>query len=66
MVCNKPMKNRHAHSLLIDRLGGPAKVARLLGFDSKAGGIQRVQNWKSRGIPALIRLKRRDVFGEVA
>lgn len=48
-------------SKLIDHLGGPAKVARLLGY-SNAGGVQRVQNWKSRGIPPKVRLERPDLF----
>lgn len=46
---------------LIDRLGGPAKVADLLGF-GKAGGTQRVHNWSVRGIPARIKLARPDLF----
>jgi hypothetical protein len=54
---------RHPDSDLIDALGGAAVVARKLGFDPAAGGAQRVQNWKYRGIPELIRLKRPDVFG---
>lgn len=52
----------HPDATAIDQLGGPAEVARLLGFD-KPGSIQRVQNWKYRGIPEVIRLRRQDVFG---
>lgn len=40
---------------VIANLGGPAKVAELLGYP-KHGGIQRVQNWKTRGIPAKVKL----------
>ena len=42
---------------LITQLGGPAKVAELLGFD-KATGTQRVFNWTKResGIPSKIKL----------
>jgi len=58
------MDTRHPDADLIDRLGGPADVARLLGYDPKAGGVQRVQNWKTRGIPEIVRLRRPDVFGE--
>jgi len=54
--------SRHPDSDLIESLGGSAAVARKLGFDPGAGGSQRVQNWKYRGIPELIRLKRPDVF----
>jgi hypothetical protein len=46
---------------LIERLGGPAKVAELLGFDKK-GGIQRVHNWKERGIPAAVKLAHAEIF----
>lgn len=53
----------HPDADLIDTLGGPAAVARLLGFD-KPGSVQRIQNWKYRGIPEVIRLRRQDVLGE--
>lgn len=51
------MKDAH----LIERLGGPAKVAELLGLD-KDGGTQRVHNWKARGIPSRVRLDHAEVF----
>jgi hypothetical protein len=43
-------------------LGGPAKVAELLGLDKSTGGVQRVQNWMSRGIPPKEKLARPDLF----
>jgi hypothetical protein len=46
---------------LITELGGPAKVAELLDY-SKEGGVQRVQNWKHRGIPPAVKLARPDLF----
>lgn len=46
---------------LIEHLGGPAKVAELLGVD-KNGGVQRVFNWLSRGIPARVKVDRPDLF----
>jgi hypothetical protein len=46
---------------LIERLGGPAKVAELLGYE-KDGGTQRVHNWTARGIPAKVKLERPDLF----
>ncbi|MGV6491354.1 hypothetical protein ACTUVK_000517 [Stenotrophomonas rhizophila] len=52
----------HPDAQLIDQLGGPAVVARALGFEMP-GGVQRVHNWKSRGIPPLTRITRTDVFG---
>jgi hypothetical protein len=47
---------------LIKTLGGPAKVARLLGYVPNKGGTQRVQNWLSRGIPFEVKVKHRDIF----
>ncbi|PQV51002.1 hypothetical protein B0G83_105365 [Paraburkholderia sp. BL21I4N1] len=49
---------------LIKSLGGPARVAKLLGF--KRGGTQRVHNWTVRGIPASVRLRRPDILSAKA
>lgn len=57
------MDKSHPDARLIDTLGGPTAVSQLLGFDRR-GGTQRVQNWKRRGIPEVIRLRRPDVFGD--
>lgn len=46
---------------LIDKLGGPAKVCELLGYE-KDGGVQRVQNWITRGIPYKVKVERPDLF----
>ena len=46
---------------LIDDLGGPARVAELLGY-RKNGGVQRVHNWRTRGIPAAVKVERPDLF----
>lgn len=46
---------------LVLSLGGPAKVAEILQY-AKDGGVQRVQNWKERGIPADVKLARPDLF----
>jgi hypothetical protein len=48
---------------LIDRLGGPAKLAQKLGLSDRPGQIQRISNWKKRGIPARVMLALADVFG---
>jgi hypothetical protein len=55
------MENIERDRGLIESLGGPAKVSDLLGLD-RAGGVQRVQNWKSRGIPAAVKVSRPDLF----
>lgn len=47
----------------IEALGGPTKVAALLNLP-KLGGVQRVSNWKARGIPATVKLSRPDLFLE--
>jgi hypothetical protein len=46
---------------LIEKLGGATKVAELLNLE-KLGGVQRVHNWKSRGIPAAVKVARPDLF----
>jgi len=47
---------------LINALGGPAAVARLLGFP-RVPGTQRVHNWLSRGrIPSDVKLLHPDIF----
>ena len=46
---------------LITKLGGPAKVAELLHWE-KYGGVQRVQNWMSRGIPASVKVQFPAIF----
>jgi phage terminase Nu1 subunit (DNA packaging protein) len=46
-----------ADNALISDLGGVAELARRLGYS-----IQRVQNWKSRGIPPEEKLNRPDLF----
>ena len=45
----------------IKELGGPAKVAELLGLE-KAGGVQRVQNWTTRGIPPAVKVAHPALF----
>ena len=46
----------HQDSHLISRLGGATKLAERLGFPLRKGGVQRVQNWKERGIPPGVEL----------
>ena len=55
------MRRMKSDSQLIDDLGGPARVAERLGYD-KLGGVQRVQNWKTRGIPSKVKLEHPDLF----
>ena len=52
----------HPARTLIQSLGGPTRVAELLGYDKRKGGVQRVANWQERGIPAEVRLARPDIF----
>ena len=53
---------KHKDALVIDALGGAAKVAELLNYDKAAGGVQRVHNWYSRGIPSHVKVARPDLF----
>lgn len=50
-------KNNLADAQIIGRLGGSTIVAKQLGYD-----VQRVQNWKTRGIPAREKLKHPELF----
>lgn len=45
---------------LIAELGGPAKLAELLGYED--GGLQRVFNWTTRGIPSAVKLDHPELF----
>lgn len=47
---------------LIEDFGGPTKLAVLLGYDKMRGGVQRVQNWMTRGIPARVKVDHRKIF----
>lgn len=47
---------------IIEDLGGPAKVAEMLKYDKSRGGVQRVNNWMSRGIPASVKIEHPDIF----
>lgn len=51
----------HADADLIDQLGGPSALAARLNFTGPFR-VQRVQNWKYRGIPEVIRLRHREIF----
>lgn len=46
----------HADWQLILDLGGPTAVAKLLGYDLKRGGVQRVHNWRERGVPPSVKI----------
>lgn len=46
---------------LILQLGGPTKVAALIG-ENKPGSVQRVQNWITRGIPAQVKVNHPHLF----
>lgn len=61
VVFNADMNTPTDDKALIESLGGPAKLAETLGYE-KEGGIQRVQNWLTRGIPAAVKLERPDLF----
>lgn len=58
------MSAPHPDRQIILDLGGPTEVARLLGLDHAKGGVQRVHNWMTRGIPPAVRLQHLDLFGQ--
>ncbi len=49
---------------LIEALGGPVKLAAILGYKGQ-GGIQVCRNWKTRGIPADVKLANLKLFGVI-
>ncbi|HRL22810.1 MAG TPA: hypothetical protein PLP85_13665 [Alcaligenes sp.] len=49
-------------NIIITSMGGPTKVARLLGFGQTPGAVQRVSNWKKRGIPSRVLLEHAALF----
>jgi hypothetical protein len=59
-VYDDGMTHQKTDQQLIKELGGPTKVARLLGFDKH--GPQRVQNWLLRGIPSSMKLRHPNLF----
>lgn len=51
-----------ADKALIEQLGGPTKLAEILGYDKLRGGVQRVQNWQKRGIPPRVKIDHAPIF----
>jgi hypothetical protein len=47
---------------LILYLGGPSKLCARLGYDKATGGVQRVANWMTRGIPSKVKVDHPDLF----
>lgn len=45
---------------LIDKAGGNTAFAELLGLDSKPGFMQRVTNWRRRGLPPAVILEHQE------
>lgn len=56
------MMRKHPDAKIILDNGGPSEVAKLLGYDPKDGGAQRVQNWIYRGVPAEVKLEHPELF----
>lgn len=55
------MRPNHEDANLIESLGGSAAIVRLLDLKGNRA-LQRVENWKRRGIPAAVRLKYLSIF----
>jgi hypothetical protein len=56
----------HPDSQIILAFGGPTALAKKLGLVPSGGGVQRVHNWLTRGIPAAVKWSRPDVFKPTA
>ncbi|SCU73536.1 conserved hypothetical protein [Cupriavidus necator] len=52
----------HPDWQIIEELGGATEVAKLLGYDKKRGGIQRVHNWRVRGVPSAVKVAHPGLF----
>ncbi|AEI76532.1 hypothetical protein CNE_1c11770 [Cupriavidus necator N-1] len=52
----------HCDWQIIEDLGGATEVAKLLGYDKKRGGIQRIHNWRVRGIPSAVKVAHPGLF----
>jgi len=48
-------RQEHADAALIDRMGGSTTAAKLLGIEGPHAA-QRVSNWRTRCIPAAVKL----------
>jgi hypothetical protein len=55
-MLNMMNTKKHKDAKLILSLGGVAEVAKLIGVHQKKGGVQRVFNWLTRGIPAQVKV----------
>lgn len=58
MVCNVAMDSKQ----IIDNLGGSARLAARLTAAGETSSVQRVDNWKRRGIPEVILLRHARIF----
>lgn len=47
---------------LIAKVGGPFELAKLLGIDGEKWWPQRINNWKSRGMPPAVVLQHYDTI----
>jgi len=56
------MRDISNDSKIIDDLGGPAVLCEKLGYSKEKGGVQRISNWKRRGIPASVILQNQQIF----
>lgn len=57
--------NANESADLIDRVGGPTAFGKLLGIDRGDGWVQRVSNWRTRGIPASVILDHYDTIQQL-
>lgn len=57
---DKTDRQVEADAKLIDQLGGPTKLAELLKYGT--GGVQRITNWKRRGIPPAVKVQHPQLF----
>lgn len=56
--------DKEQSKIVIEKLGGPAALSRLLGLPKKSG-VQTCFNWLSRGIPWKMQVQFKDIFDKV-
>jgi hypothetical protein len=60
LAAPEPEGPLHEDNVLIEQMGGPARLAEILGYSRN--GVQRIHNWKKRGIPPAVKLAHPAIF----
>lgn len=64
-ACVNSLMTGEETEILISAAGGDAAFARLLGIADQAWAAQRVNNWKTRGLPSAVELEHYDTIQDL-